>query len=163
MQLRHPTHTMYDSVDLSQIPADARYIAGYVDGNWPTYETIRARWHRARVLSIAVTAAHDAECLDVELGDATPAQAPGWAWRQLARGATRPCIYASLSVMPAVIAAMSRAGLHRTVYRLWVAHYIDQQPREVPAGYGAIQWTCHARGRNLDQSLTVPGFFNARP
>src|SRR5947209_4017262 len=91
--LRHDL-TMYDSVDLTQIPADARYVAGYVNGQWPTYAAAVKRWPRARVMSISISAGHDAECLDVEQGDAQPDEAAVWVFRQLVRGAKRPCLYA---------------------------------------------------------------------
>jgi|SRR5579859_1043815 len=154
-------HVLFDSVDLDQIPASATAVAGYVGGAWPTFQALQARFPNARHVSIAVNAGEDAEVLDIETGDANPSEAPAWARRQLGRGATRPCLYASLSVMPSVVAAMAGAGIHRTVYRLWVAHFTDEP--HIPVGFGACQWTCNSMGRNLDESLTLPGFFNAKP
>src|SRR5262245_7175275 len=89
--------TMYDSVTVSEIPPDADAAAGYTSGNWPTWLTIKSGpWPRK--LSIAVTASHDdAECLDVEPGDAEPEQAPGWVQRAKQRGIQKPVLYASLS------------------------------------------------------------------
>src|ERR1019366_5229489 len=34
--------TMYDSVDIKQIPADAFAVAGYTTGNWPTFHSLAA-------------------------------------------------------------------------------------------------------------------------
>jgi len=151
---------MFDSADAATIPDDADYAAGYVNGEWPTYDEIVRRLPHARVMGITVRADADAECLDVELGDATADQAGGWVRRQLVRRAHRPCVYANRSTMPAVVESLALAGIHRTLYRLWVADYgVADEPDMPPAGYGAWQWTCNARGINLDQSVCLPGFF----
>ena len=41
--LRLPPLLMYDSVDLDTIPREAAAVAGYVDGNWPTFTHLAAR------------------------------------------------------------------------------------------------------------------------
>ncbi len=148
---------MYDSTEPGQIPASAPTVAGYVGGNWPTFHELVARFPRAHRLSIAVNSGEDADCLDIEKGDATPADAPAWFHRQKARGVDRPCFYASLSIMPDVMAVLEKAGIQRHEYRLWVAHY-TYVPHIEP-GYDACQWTDRALGRNLDESLCVDDFF----
>jgi hypothetical protein len=148
---------MYDSVTVDEIPVSAPAVAGYVGGSWPTFHELVPRFPHAHRLSIAVNSGEDADCLDIEKGDATPAEAPAWFHRQRARGVYRPCFYASLSVMPEVIAALANAGIQRHEYRLWVAHY-TYVPHIEP-GYDACQWTDRALGRNLDESLCVDDFF----
>lgn len=158
--------TMYDSVDVSQIPAAALACGGYRDGRWPTFQALSERFPHARLLSIAVSASTDADCLDIEQGDATPAQAPGWVKRQHARGIPRPCLYANASTMPAVLAALKAEGIPRGMVRLWSAHYTVAHicgPDTcaypgVPACDGT-QWTDRALGRNLDQSALLDDFF----
>jgi hypothetical protein len=152
---------MYDSITVGDIPASAPAVAGYAGGAWPTFHELAGRFPRAHRLSIAVNSGEDADCLDIENGDATPAEAPGWFHRQKARGVDRPCFYASLSVMPAVVAALGRAGIQRHEYRLWAAHY-TYVPHIEP-GYDACQWTDRALGRNLDESLCVDDFFGKKP
>jgi hypothetical protein len=90
--------------------------AGYVGGNWPTYEAVKARFPDALVLSIAVNSSEDAMVLDVEKGDATPADVPAWVERQIARGSV-PIIYCSSSVLPDV-AMLRIPGIF-----WWVANY----------------------------------------
>src|SRR5690349_14515711 len=46
---------MFDSIVLGNIPAAAPAVAGYVNGFWPTYKSVVARWPKAKHLSIAVT------------------------------------------------------------------------------------------------------------
>ena len=162
--------TMYDSIQVSQIPDDATAVAGYVSGNWPTYEALRAKFPHAHLLSIATTAAHDADVLDVEMGDATPGQATGWIKRQLARGVHRSVIYANASTMPGVLQALTASGISRSSVRLWSAHYDGPHicgPAScrfpgVPACDGT-QWTSSALGRDLDESLLLDDFFATPP
>lgn len=149
--------TMYDSVDISQIPKGAEAVAGYVGGNWPTYNSLLKAFPNAHHVSIAVNVSEDAECLDVENGDATPSEAPTWVHRQHERHVERPILYANLSTMPAVKQALSSENVSRSNVRLWVAEYTYKP--HIPPGFDACQWTDKALGRNLDCSLCTPTFF----
>ena len=118
--------TMYDAIYVANLeppPPHAQAYAGYVDGRWPDYFAIKAAYPRAHLLSIAVFPSDDAEALDIENGDATPAQAPAWVKRQHARGVKRPVCYASADAMIQVWANLQAAGIARTGVRLWSAHY----------------------------------------
>jgi hypothetical protein len=157
--------TMYDSVNISQIPANAVAVAGYVNGHWPTYPSLEKSFPNAKRLSIAVTVHADAECLDVEEGDATPAQAPEWVVRQKKRGVAKPVVYTSVSQAPALLRELDRAGIKRSAIRLWTAHYTFKPHRcDSKCGFGfsgtadATQWTDKALGKNLDGSLCAPDF-----
>lgn len=161
---------MFDSVTLSAIPAAAPAVAGYVNGNWPTYNQVVVKWPQARHLSISVNQAGDAECLDVEGGDATPDQAPAWILRQQARGVARPVVYTSVSAAQTLLNVLAHAGIPRASVRLWTAHYTYTAHLCGPGcGYGltttadATQWTDRSLGRNLDESLTAESFFGATP
>lgn len=159
--------TMYDAIDLESIPRDAQAVAGYVGGNWPTFHELAHRWPHARHLSIAVQADEDAQALDVEAGDATPAEAPAWVRRQIQRGVSPPVIYVQLSTVPQLQADLRAAGIPRASYRLWTAHWTGKPhrcSRRCLAGWhdraGATQWTDRAEGRSLDvSSVFGPGFF----
>lgn len=149
--------TMFDSVDLTQIPRAAVAVAGYVDGYWRTSALTRALWPHSWHLSITTDGLRDADCIDVEAGDATPEIVPSWIRRFHANREMKPCIYASLSTMPEVRRALSHAGILRGEVRLWVAHYTDVP--HIEPGYDACQYTDHWDGRNLDASLCEPHFF----
>ena len=164
--------TLFDSVDPAQLPSGDGYAyAGYVSGRWPDFAAIKARFPGAHVLSIAIDASHDADCLDVETGDATPAQAPAWWFRQKARGVERPCLYASaLAMETGVIPALRRGGIDPAGARLWSAHYSGSAHICAPSSCGLMsiaadgtQWTDRALGRDLDQSLLAADFFGAPP
>lgn len=158
--------TMYDSTDVGQIPARAAAVAGYVNGRWPTFPTLAVSHPHAHRLSIAVTASADAECLDVEKGDARPDEAAAWVKRQHARGIQRPVVYCNLSTAPAVLVALGFAQIERHHFRLWTAHYTGKPHRcTEKCGLGfrdeadATQYYDRAMGRSLDVSLCRPGFF----
>ena len=156
---------MYDDVDLTLIPKDAQAVAGYVGGRWPTFSKLRALFPGARkFVSIAVNASEDADILDIENGDATNVQAAVWFKRQTAR---RPGFYTSVSNVAALVDTLSRAGIPRSAYRLWTAHYTDTPHlcsstcyRGMPTTADATQYTDHALGRNLDASVVSPAFFS---
>lgn len=158
--------TMYDSINLSQIPANAEAVAGYVGGMWPTYGTLVLEWPHAKKLSVAVTARQDAECLDVEAGDARADQAGAWVKRQIARGIKKPVVYTSVSQVPLLLRELAKAGVSRSQIRLWTAHYTFKPHLcSSSCGFGdlkadATQYSDHALGKNLDASLCSAGFFS---
>lgn len=159
-----PALTMFDDVTVSLIPTDAKAAAGYVNGNYTTWPQIKAGpWPYK--LSIAVNASADARCLDVEPGDATPADAPAWFKRQTP--AAKSVIYCSVSQGDSVIAAMAAAGIARSQFKLWTAHYTGTPHRCTNSCYSgfhgtadATQYTDRALGRSLDASSVAPGFFS---
>lgn len=127
---------MYDSVTATDIPLSAELVAGYCDG---PYAWSAADWHRfaqATCVRITITAAaNDGHVLDVETGDATPAQAPGWVLMRRAAGVT-PSVYMNASTWPAVRDAFAAQHVDEPPY--WVAAY-DGDPH-IPPGAVAHQW-----------------------
>lgn len=162
---------MFDSTTVGEIPENPPAVAGYVGGFWPTYLRLLQMFPRAYHLSIAVNSGEDAECLDIERGDATPYDAPGWVRRQLARGVRRPVLYSSVSSMSEVVGALESDGIPASEVRLWTAHYTGYSHLCSPqnCGYGlrvssdATQWTDRALDRNLDESLCSDSFFGSPP
>jgi hypothetical protein len=160
------TMTMYDSIDITQIPADAQAAAGYVGGNWPTFAAL-AKWlPHAHLLSIAVNSGEDAQCLDDEPGDASNADVYTWFTRQLARGVWRPVLYTSVSNIDGLVATMTANGFSRGEYRLWSAHYTYQPHicgpatcRQTRYPCDGTQFTDRSGGKNLDQSVLLDSFF----
>jgi hypothetical protein len=164
--------TMFDSVDVGQIPREAKAAAGYVGGSWPTFADGELREHcpDARLVSIAVASSHDAECLDVEPGDASPGDAPGWVREQHKRGVERPAVYAAAGEMATVLRMLDAAGIHPDEYRIFTAHVGAGKHICGPGSCGLIsvkadatQWTWTSGGRNLDESVTRPSFWVGRP
>lgn len=171
---RHPLPppallTMFDTVTPDQIPAVAEAVAGYVGGAWPTYQGLLTSHPHAKHLSIAVAADESADCLDVEKGDATIAQAPPWLQSPKAKAANtlKPVLYTSLSQAEELVRACAAAGIPRSGYLLWTAHWTKTPHLCGPeCGLGftghadATQYDNRALGRNLDVSLVRgAGFF----
>jgi hypothetical protein len=164
------TIVMYDSVTISEIPADPPAVAGYVDGHFANFDQMVRDFPRAHRLSIAVQAGTDAECLDCEPGDASIGEAPAWWHRQHDRGIERPCLYTSLSNCEPLVQLLAGAGITRSQYRLWSAHYTGiPHLCNAACGFGllttadATQWTDKALGRNLDESVCQITFFGPPP
>lgn len=125
------TRTMYDGVDPAQVPPGAPIYAGYDDGAWQSLTALTAAYPTALHVSICVTATGSARVLDVENGDATPAEAPGWAEKERASGNPHPVVYCNETyTWPLVKAAFADQGVAPPLY--WVANYVND-PTQVPA------------------------------
>lgn len=115
--------TMYDAVTAANIPGDAQVVAGYIDKI--KLEPWSARdWARfpaaVKVTIVKKPSTNDGHVLDVEPGDATPAQAPGWVRMRRDAGAD-PTVYCNLSTWGAVRAAFRAVSMPEPHY--WIAHY----------------------------------------
>lgn len=134
--------TMYDSVTVANLPVQAGALyAGYVNGNYTNFVQICQRFPKSRVVSIAVQANADAQVLDVEVGDATPDQAPAWVTRQRKLGRKRPTVYCNRSTFPAVLAAFAKAKVANPDF--WIADWTNA-PHAIP-GAIAVQFATNAK------------------
>ena len=121
-----------DAYDHTQIPgsfnARDRIVLGY--DHWPA--AAWARFPQAKKVRIATTAAsHGLQycVLDVEAGDATIAQAPGWIAEQHKIRALWPTIYIQESNLAAL-----RAACHGLSYSIWLAWW--NHPAQVAGTIG---------------------------
>ncbi|WP_439377486.1 hypothetical protein [Amycolatopsis lexingtonensis] len=134
--------TMYDAVTAANITkANSRpqMVAGYVDKiklePWSAADW--ARFPDARKVEIVKKASTNAgHVLDVEPGDATPEQAPGWAAMRRRSGFAYPVIYCNRSTWPKVKAAFAAQGVEPPLY--WIATASGRP--EIPAGAIAAQY-----------------------
>lgn len=124
------TRLMYDSTAPTDIPVTAPMVAGYVDGLYAWSAAGWARFPNSVKVRIAVSPfTNDGHVLDVETGDATPAQAPGWARMRIAAGISRPTLYVNRSNWAAVASAC--AGLP---VDFWIATLDGSQTVVPPTG-----------------------------
>lgn len=164
------TITMFDSTDgVSVMPIDAKAYAGYVNGTWQTYKPLVKAFPKANVLSISVNSAGNADCLDIEKGDATIQDAAPWYRRQIGLGVKQPVIYTSVSNVQQLLTALSYNEILRNEIRIWTAHYGAGEHicgpltcRQLSFNADGTQWSDHALNRNLDQSLLNDTFFNSQ-
>lgn len=149
--------TMYDSVDLAQIPREPAAVACYINGHYANAEEAAKEFPNARLLHISVTGRVAADAYDIEKGDYTAADVAELYTIAKTANVWRPCFYADLANMPAVKEELNRVVNAREDIRLWVAYY-NGTP-DIPTGYDAHQFTSSALGRNLDESICSDTFF----
>jgi hypothetical protein len=124
------TRTMYDGVDASRLPTDAQLVAGYVDGAFAWSAADWARFpHSVKVRIACFATTNDGEVLDVEPGNATPAESVDWVLMRRKAGAD-PTVYMNTSTWPTVRAAFQARGVAEPHY--WVAQY--DGVASIPAG-----------------------------
>lgn len=147
--------SMYDALDVAAIPKGATIVAGYIDGNWPTYDAVVAAFPQAEHVSIATgaTGGAGARVADCENGDFTPQTAAGWAKAEVDAG-RRPTIYYAKSSAGAVAQALKGAGVALSAVDYWVADWTGTA--HLIEGSVATQWASPSTGSggNFDISET---------
>jgi Putative peptidoglycan binding domain len=177
------THLMLDDVDVAITEAHdapAFAVAGYIDGIYANWDALVAHYAGTSkfLLSISVNAADlaaGAQCLDVEPGDATVAQAPAWVKATAALGRQAndfryyPKVYVSYDGAPGLVSALTAAGIPRNGYMLWTAHWTNVAHICGPTSCGlsiqadATQYTDTFAGASLDGSMAYGYFFSGPP
>jgi hypothetical protein len=138
-----------DSIYVANLQAGLPVYAGYAYGSFDNWAALVARFEAsgAKLVSIspAVETAERVACLDIEPGNATPAEAP--AFQRLGRGGVtaKPVYYCSAGDAHLVSAALASAGFARSSYFLWTAHWLFREHICSPAVCGypqadATQW-----------------------
>ena len=110
-----------DSVDPNAVPAGLPLYAGYVNGRWPSWFGLKQRFPTTPVIGISVLAANVGDCLDVENGDATCDQAPGWVAARRAAGVVAPIVYVDASNCATVTKCFLDSGTPLPLF--WIADY----------------------------------------
>jgi hypothetical protein len=158
------TRIMFDSTTPDQIPADAKMVAGYVNGSYFWKGIDWRRFPNAIQVHITVSAVNTGGVLDVESGDATPDQAPGWIKARLAAGLARPAVYVNRSNLDAVIAACTAEGLvagHH--YWIWLATLDGTVPAEFPGLIAVQDKSAAILGYNADSSVVFDDTWHPTP
>lgn len=135
--------TMYDGIDSDAdvIPTDAQLVAGYVDGDYVWTAAEWARFPHSVHVRIAVKSTTNAgSVLDVETGDATPAESVTWVLTRRGAGAD-PTVYCNASTWPAVRSAFHARSVAEPHY--WIADYDGSTA--IPAGAVAHQYESTSR------------------
>lgn len=151
---------MYDSVNASSIKAvnpNPQMVAGYADtivipqwkpSDWALFP------NAVKVQIVKKASSNWGHVLDVEPGDATPAQAPGWVKMRRAAGLATPCVYVQKSSWASV---QNEFNIQKTAQPLyWVAHYNDVEELPTLNGIKAIAKQHHGNDpRNFDLSYVA--------
>jgi hypothetical protein len=129
--------------------------AGYTDGAWPDAAALAARFPHNRILRITTSPAdNEGDGLDVEKGDARPADLPGWLTRRRAAGAPFLWGYCPLTLWQACKDACAAAGV-REPEAWWVAEW-NGDPT-IPTGATAKQYLSGAYDTSSVLDF-IPGF-----
>lgn len=137
--------TIYDSITVSAMPPAGPGIMylGYVDGNWPTYAAVKARFPNSVVLSVTTTGFTKADICDCESGDATPAVAAAGV-----RDGLYKTVYANRATLPELVAAMGNTSWH------YFAADWTGKPHLVPGSVATQYADPVTSGGNYDISVT---------
>jgi hypothetical protein len=146
-------YLMYDSVMPSAFP-DGSVVATYATGNYAA-SPAQVAGHKTVVWIDTTGTYPEASALDIEPGDATPAQAASWAWQRLhAHPNALARLYSSKAEWPAVQAAVAKLPARmRSHIRYWIADPTGS-PHILP-GSDATQWYW---GPTYDISSATPRF-----
>jgi hypothetical protein len=175
------THLMLDDVNLTILglhAASAAALAGYVNGTYANWNELVATYSKSGKFLLSIDVANDpaagAQCLDIESGDATIGDAPGWFKVTKAAGDAAkdlrwlPKLYTSAGNVQTLINTMTQAGVGRHEYLIWSAHYTQHPHICSPSACGypqadGTQWTSTYMGVSLDASLVYGYFFAEYP
>lgn len=159
---------MFDDVTVSLLPAGFDAYAAYVDGRFANFAAVKARFPHVNILSVDVNGSNtDANALDIEPGDDTNAGAVPWVREKLIRRDRRIVVYTSVSNVDALVNTLAIAGIARSSYKIWSAHYAAGEHicgpgtcRLTSFACDGTQYTDRANGDSLDESLLDDGFFD---
>ncbi len=155
---------MYDSTDPDSIPGDIPlpdYAMGYVDGDWPSYDAMVARFPPSRPVAISAipgsSAAGRAQGCDGEAGDYSPAQAAHFCALKLVLGVV-PFAYCSFAAWHDYQVACSVIGVNPNDVDWGIAAY----PGIGPIVYPGAAFHQFADQGTYDQSVVIPGWIPGR-
>lgn len=160
----HTYRIARDSITAAHIPVPGTDLAvGYINGRWPSYYDLPARFPNIPHVSIDVVGNRpDADVLDVESGDATPQTAVSWVRSKLARN-EHPVLYVNRGNITAVFNAMHAVGFEvATHFKTWIATLDGTKAVADMTGVVAVQYLSNA-GANYDESIVYDGSFKESP
>jgi hypothetical protein len=143
--------TMYDSVTARDIPGHPQLVAGYANGRYAWSSADWRRFAPASHVMISVKASYFAAIvLDVEPGNDTPAQAPGWVAQSRRVTGWTPTLYGSRAWLDRCRILVDKAGLDCD---FWLAEWTGVP--HLPAGFAACQYAAPGHGSPGHFDLSV--------
>lgn len=124
---------MFDGITPGTVPPGAQLYAAYLDGDWPDFAALLAKYPDAIGVPVAVSASYNGgKVLDVENGDATPAESVNWVLARR-RAGVNPTVYCNTSTWPAVRTEFQLRKVAEPHY--WLAQY--DGAATIPAAWSA--------------------------
>ncbi len=93
---------------------------GYASGGYTTMPQVYSVWPGKKYLSVG------RDAIDIEPGLASPGDGPGFVRGAKPPHTSKPVVYCSAGDLGAVIGALQGAGIPRSAYFLWSAHWIGE-------------------------------------
>ncbi len=144
--------TMYDSVTVDAIPADATMVAGYLNGLYANVDELDKAFPGATLVTISVRPSeHIGDVYDCESGNGTTDDIPGWVAARRDAGLERPTVYLSRSLLEAGRNACVSVGCPEPDW--WVADWTGE-PHEVP-GAVAVQYLSPETGAPANYDVSA--------
>jgi hypothetical protein len=155
-----------DSVGVSSLQPGYPVYAGYAYGPFNNWSALVARFPTAKLVSISpvVETSERVAVLDVEPGNATPANAPSFVKLGKAGIVNKPTIYCSAGDISAVVDACSNAGISRNSYYVWSAHWIGEHIcGPATCGYPQADACQYASNNAYDSDVWTTSMFTSTP
>lgn len=156
-----------DSVGVSSLRAGLSVYGGYAYGPFDNWAQLVARFGGRKLVSISpvVESSVFVNCLDIEPGNASPSQGPGFIrLKNHGTGVVKPIIYCSAGDISAVNGAMAAAGISRSEYFIWSAHWIGLHIcGPGTCGYPQADACQYASNNSFDSDVWNAGIFGATP
>jgi hypothetical protein len=146
---------MADSTTPADMPDWVSVKGFYADGQYAASQAQIQAWRGPRALiNVTGDPAHGGNTLDVETGDATPADVPAWYDGRLAAGVRWPAVYCDRNKFDAVTAALGSRNAARWLATLdgTLLHTFHGQPLVACQHLGADK-----SGGNFDLSVVFAG------
>lgn len=131
---------MADSTDATALPNWVSVKAFYINGRYAAPPAVIAAWRGPKVLiNVTGAPADGGNMIDVENGDATPADIPGWFDYQLAHGGRYLGAYSNRDNFAACTTAIGSRHCHRWLATLdgTVLHTFDGIALDACQAFGA--------------------------
>jgi peptidoglycan hydrolase-like protein with peptidoglycan-binding domain len=156
-----------DSVGVGSLQSGLAVYAGYAYGPFNNWAALVARFGKtAKLISISpvVETSERVACLDIEPGNASPSSAP--AFVRLGRSGilAKPTIYCSAGDTGAVNEALQGAGIVRSSYYIWSAHWIGKHIcGPATCGYPQADGTQYDSNASFDSDIFSAYMFVGAP
>jgi len=148
---------VYDSVDVSAIPREAKYVLGYVDGIYANIELIKIRFPNAKIITVTVTGYSRAMMADVERGAIDTKTLKTWIAHKYYTGPF-PVVYCSDNIKPVVSYAI--AYVYKGQWAWWAADWTGV-PHIVPTSEATQYADSTMLKKDYDLSIATPSLIAA--
>jgi len=127
---------------------------GYANGRYTTMGQVYSVWPGKKYLSVG------RDAIDIEPGLASPGDAPNFVRNAHPSHTSKPVVYCSAGDLSAVIGALTNAGIARSKYYVWSAHWTGQHIcGPATCGYPQADATQYGSNNSFDSDIFAAYMF----